>query len=112
MLIQVEMFEKLQAFSEFLCHFQKMSKLENKQIEFGISSISNVLMKLITSLYFQPSEDIIKIFSMIKYPSKYNFIGLLLIKKVDFEPEPESKGLKITLRLPKQNIKISHTHVR
>ena len=35
-----------------------------------------------------------------------------MIKKVDFEPEPESKGLKITLRLPKQNIKISNKHVR
>lgn len=49
---------------------------------------------------------------MIRNPSKDNVIGILMIKKVDFEPEPESKGLKITLRLPKQNIKISNTHVR
>ena len=70
MLIQVEMFEKLQAFSDILCHFPKMSKLENKQIEFGIGSISKLLMKLITSLYFQPSEDIIKIFFNDKKPFK------------------------------------------
>ena len=74
MLIQEEMFEKLQAFSDILCHFPKMSKLENKQIQFGISSISKLLMKswmkLITSLYFQPSEDIIKIFFNDKKPFK------------------------------------------
>ena len=49
---------------------------------------------------------------MIRNPSKDNVIGILMIKKVDFEPELESKGLKITLRLPKQNTKISNKHVR